>query len=395
MVDSNRSDEGKEAGVWAIDELASQLGSDWMERVAQHEGSAPPELLLSPFHAVAFGEVLDFALRLRLLRDVEGMAVVRGDLKTDLRQQRRLHSRVVLDVAALALQRGHGVALEKRLASGLAPTDVIVTTPAGVLVSEVFAILTDQVMQEGMDYTDSLTREVRRICRANGVELDGRLQVVLTAEQTSIWLTQVEQTARLVKADGQLRVVDHEVGRVTVMSRIEAAQHKSSFAGPVVTGRGNDRLGAILRKKAEQAVAAGATWIRADVLDGLWQFTQWAGWSLHNKGEAIAREVRQALSPVEGIDGAVLSCGPAMAQGDFAGESTRLSEGGFAVRRTFPPCRVRETVVVLLRGEQESAADLWVALYDGEPDWLDWALKTVGLPPASAVVGHQPIVGVT
>jgi len=62
MEESSRSEEGKAAGVWAIGELRTYLGDDWMERVAQHEGSAPSELILSPIHAVAFGELLDLAL---------------------------------------------------------------------------------------------------------------------------------------------------------------------------------------------------------------------------------------------------------------------------------------------------------------------------------------------
>ena len=119
MSESVRSAEGQAAGIWAIDVLRDRLGHDWVERVAVAEGRAPSDLLLSMVHAVAFGELLDLALRLHLLRNVEGMAVVRRDLKNDLREQRRLHTRVVLNVAALALQRGHDVAMEKRVAVDL------------------------------------------------------------------------------------------------------------------------------------------------------------------------------------------------------------------------------------------------------------------------------------
>lgn len=119
MSESARSDEGRAAGIWAIDVLRDQLGHHWMERAALAEGRAPSDLLLSMVHAVAFGELLDLALRLHLLRNVEGMGVVRRDLKNDLREQRRLHTRVLLNVAALALQHGHGVAMEKRVAVDL------------------------------------------------------------------------------------------------------------------------------------------------------------------------------------------------------------------------------------------------------------------------------------
>ena len=393
IEESSRSDEGKTAGVWAIDELKSQLGDDWMERVGQHEGSAPSQLTLSPSHAVAFGELLDLSLRLHLLRDVEGMGVVRRDLKTDLREERRLHTRVVLDVAALAHQRGYHVAVEKRLAADLAPIDVVVTTPDGVLECEVFAVLIDDAMRLGMDYTERIDQELCRIRWENGVEVDGQLQAVLTDEQTAAWLAQVEEAAKQVKIGGTARVVDHPVGPVTVVPRVEAGRRKVGFTGPLVTGKGNNRLGTILRKKGKQAVGSGAAWIRADVLDGRWQFTQWAGWPLPTKGEAIAQEVREALSDIDGIAGAVLSCGPVMNQGTFVGESARLRDGGFAIRRTFAPFRVRETVVVPLRSEHDDEAAKWVELYDGEPDWLDWALATVGLSSAAAVLDHVPMTG--
>ena len=190
---------------------------------------------------------------------------------------------------------------------------------------------------KAVDYTDSLTREVRRICWGNGVELDGQLQAVLTEEATSDWLARVEEVALLVKSDGEAREVDHPIGAVRIFSLADAARRTTSFTGPPMTARGNDRLGGILRKKAQQAAAAGATWICAEVLDGLWQFTPWARWNLPAKSEAIAAQVRQALGGIEGIHGAVLSCGPAMAQGEFVGESTRLADGGFALRRVFAP----------------------------------------------------------
>ena len=214
------------------------------------------------------------------------------------------------------------------------------------------------------------TREVRRICWGNGVELDGQLQAVLTEEATSDWLARVEEVALLVKSDGEAREVDHPIGAVRIFSLADAARRTTSFTGPPMTARGNDRLGGILRKKAQQAAAAGATWICAEVLDGLWQFTPWARWNLPAKSEAIAAQVRQALGGIEGIHGAVLSCGPAMAQGEFVGESTRLADGGFALRRVFAPVRVRETVVIPLHTQHSGEAMTWVELYDGEPDWL-------------------------
>ena len=390
MATSLRSDAGRMAGVWALSELRSQLGDDWLDRVAASEGSIPSEILMADMHAVAFAEMLDFALRLRLLRDVEGTIDVRRALRSDLRQEYRVHAHAVLGVAALAQRRGYGVALEKRRAPGGRPTDVVVTSPSAELACEVFVVLADHLMREGMAATSAVTDAVRRICWGHRVEFGGHVDASLSAEGLEALFAEVEQVARAVELDGSARVVERQATRIEVVSMDEAAQREMSFTGPVVSGKGHDRLDEILRTKAEQAVAAGAGWIRADVLDGLWQFTPWATWDLPAKGEALAGEIRSALSDVDGIAGAVLSCGPAMAQGLFVAESARLAGGGFAIRRTFEPIRVRETVVVpMLPGHENEAAE-WVALYDAEPGWLDWALLQVGLRPAAHVLDRTP-----
>src|SRR4051812_20728231 len=98
MSRSQRSDGGKAAGLWAIDVLERQLGRDWPELVWKAERRMPPELANASGHAVAFAELLDFALQLELLREAPGMGKVRRTLMTDLRSQARAHTRVQLQL---------------------------------------------------------------------------------------------------------------------------------------------------------------------------------------------------------------------------------------------------------------------------------------------------------
>lgn len=383
MSDSSRSDEGRAAGVWAIDRLSRYLPDGWLR------SSAGRGLCLAPFHAIAFAELVELALRLDLLGDVPGMAKVRRDLIRDVTAGRRYHTRIELEAAGLAAQHGYPVRLEDRLHPGVAPTDVIITTPWGTVAAETFAVLLDDRMRAGMAYSEALSAALNQACWEHQVCLDGQLGEVLSEADTAAWAARIAEAAALVRADGHKRPVEHRAGRVWVLRMEDAHSGVTSFSGPPLHGADNDRLGLRLAGKGAQAVQAGATWVRADALDGLWQFTPWSMWPLPAKAEAIAAEVRRALSPVEGLEGAVLSSGPAMAQGEFRGESARVAGGGFALRRLLPAGRVRETIIVPVR--DDPVVDLWRELYDAEPAWLDWALTRTGLSPSADILTVRPV----
>jgi hypothetical protein len=374
--------------LWAIEQLQHNLGGEWPEHTWAKD-EPPPFLLAASYHAIAFSDLLDLALRVHLMRDIPGIAKVRRDLQKDLTSDRRLHSGVILDVAGLACHKGYEVTLETQVTTKAAPTDVVVTTPAGVIATETLVVHTDAVMRDGMAYSETVTREAERICLVQGVSLDGQIPHSASPEETLSWLAEVEAAAKLVAADGEIRMVENSAGRVAVVPEGAGAPAQNLFSGPPITGGDTRRLGGILRKKAKQAVASGGQWIRADVLDGLWQFTQWSTWTLLAKGEALAAEVRESLADIEGLRGAVLTSGPMMAQGTFFPESQKLSGGGHAIRRTFAPFRVRETIVIPVVGGQEAQSEEWRDMYDAEPYWLDWALSKVGLPPAFEVFGDS------
>jgi hypothetical protein len=62
-------------------------------------------------------------------------------------------------------------------------------------------------------------------------------------------------------------------------------------------------------QKARQAARSGSGWLRVDVLDGMWQFTPWAGAGLRAKIGEIAPLVQLALDQAPESDGAVLTSG--------------------------------------------------------------------------------------
>jgi hypothetical protein len=121
---------------------------------------------------------------------------------------------------------------------------------------------------------------------------------------------------------------------------------------------------------------------------GMWQFTPWSNAGLRAKIDEIVPLIRQALDQIPGSDGAVLTGGGVLAQGDFYGESARGVQDYYALRRVLPARRVRETMIVPVTARGCSQAGIWRELYNTEESWLDWALSRAGLRPCADIFGH-------
>jgi hypothetical protein len=121
----------------------------------------------------------------------------------------------------------------------------------------------------------------------------------------------------------------------------------------------------------------------------MWQFTPWARAGLRAKIEELAGLTIRALRQVPGIDGAVLSNGAGLAQGEFHGESARTPNGCYGIRRLLPAARVRETMIIPVTSLGRDQASIWLGMYDAEEHWLDWALSRAGLPTRDQIFGSQ------
>jgi len=385
---STRSEAGRSAGIWALDVLEEVLGEDWLGRVIEREGRPPDSFLYVSAHAVAFLQVLELALRLKLLEAVPGMGRVRADLARDPVGSRRAHTSLLLEVASLALRQGELVAVESKTSGSPNPADILL---AGALPVETFVILMDDAMRKNRAYSSQVGNQVIQIGLRHDVWISGKLAECLDAAETSTWLAVLEETAAQVEADGIERAVDHEAGSVRVTSLSRSHTASAPFSGPDEVGRGWPRVASKLRDKAVQAQASGATWLRVDLMDGLWQFSPWGQSALPDKTEAIADWTRQALASAVGLNGVVVTCGSALAEGQFVADFYSGEAGVLGMRRIIDVWRVREAIIIPLAPRSLQDAGRWLALYDDEGLWLDWALERVGLPPAKDVTCFQPI----
>jgi hypothetical protein len=282
-----------------------------------------------------------------------------------------------LEVGALAARGGYTVACEDRVRPRAPPSDVVLRCDEHTLRIETFAIIRDKRSQEKAAYWERLLFDVKQIEWRHDTPISGVIPKQLDDAASAELLRLVEQAAQQTAATNEEHVVSWQSAELRVLPtgttdwQLEAGAEES-IGWPRVAGK--------LRQKAKQAQASGSSWLRADILDGTWQFTPWARASLRAKIDEMARQVQPLLSQVAGISGVALSSGAGVAQGQFVGESARSIGECYGLRRVLPAVRVRETMIVPVSAAGREQARLLVDLYGAEESWLDWALDRFGLP---------------
>jgi len=374
----------REASLWALDQLEQCMGSDWLERYWDTAKHVPAEVNLGGAHAGALGSLLELALRFNLLAGTPGLGSVQKEMKNDLRDDRRRHAALQLEVAGLAMRAGFTVALEHRSSRQAPPSDVLMQRDQAALRVETFAIILDQHSQEGRAYWDRATDALRRINWEFDVGIAGDLGERLDDNAFAELLRLIEDAARKTVETGREHPVMFKGAQLQVLP---PGSTDYELRGGIETSQGWSRIEARLMQKATQAARAGGGWLRADIMDGTWQFTPWARASLHAKVNQIGELLRSAMSQIDGVDGIVVSNGACVAQGQFHGLSTRTADHWYGFVRPLEGSRVRETVIIPVTPQGLGEADLWAELYNTEGSWLDWALCQTELPASQQIFG--------
>jgi hypothetical protein len=375
----------RKATLWALDELEQRMGRDWPGRYWDAAGHVPEEVNLGAVHVAALGSLLDLALRFHLLAASPGLGSVQKEMRTDLRDDRRRHAALQLEVGGLAVRYGADVALESRVSRESPPSDVLARRGGTTLRVETFAVILDQSSREARAYWDRMTGAIRGVSAQFGVDVAGDLGGRLGEQDATELLRLIEAAARAV---GETRREAPVAFREADLRVLPAGSSPCELRGGVESGRGWPRVEARLLQKAAQSARAGGGWLRADLMDGTWQFTEWARASLHDKTGEIGELLKSSLGRVDGVDGIVISSGACFAQGEFHGLSTRSADRCYGFVRPLPGHRVRETMIIPVTAPGRAEADMWAELYNSEDTWLDWALSRAGLPACREIFGR-------
>jgi hypothetical protein len=165
----------RHATLWALDQLERSMGHDWLQRYWRAAGHVPEEVNLGGPHVAALGGLLELGLRLRLLAGSPGLGGVQKEMRSDLRDDRRRHAALQLEVGGLAMRAGAAVALETRASRDLPPSDVLMQWDEVGLRVETFAIILDKSSREGRAYWDRITQAIMWINAKFDVNVTGDL----------------------------------------------------------------------------------------------------------------------------------------------------------------------------------------------------------------------------
>ena len=381
---NGRSDAWREAGRWALTVLEKRLGADWPANVRRKSSNGgAPELAFAAGHVVAYAQVLEWALRLELLDGCDGYAKARKAIANDPRPEQLAHSRVQLEVAALALKSGTKPMLEPPSRHGR-PADIAFDIDNRRLVVEARVILTSEDWRERELETDGIFEAIHRIETRHGVRCEGQLTEFLSEDDLGDLLSALEASARLVAAGLEPRPLVQRGSTITVVPRTRSEPR--ALSGPQIRTNSWARIAPRIVEKAEAAVASGASWLRLDAHDGIWQFTEWSTLPLAKKVRVLADAVRPLLA---GLEGAVISCGALLAQGAFVDEHVTVGPGLIGIRRNLPFMRVRETLIMPTGDSPCSPAQTWSDLYADEFQWMGWALNELRLPRLEEILAHN------
>jgi hypothetical protein len=192
-------------------------------------------------------------------------------------------------------------------------------------------------------------------------------------------LLQVQQAAAAVLADGVPRDVNRPDIEFHLASWSDPNGTEVVLEGPSTPGAEWRRAHGIINGKAHDWVGSPLpVWLRFDLLDGTWLFSNWAQRPLPDKTEWMAALMTDAVAGTD-VAGVVVSCGsrldPSAQDESYAGTG-----GIIGLRRHLDPLRARETIIVPLSKVGAGHQRLWVSLYDAEPGWMPAALRSAALP---------------
>jgi hypothetical protein len=234
-----------------------------------------------------------------------------------------------------------------------------------------------------MAYDQSLGSRLHMLAPDLGIS--GHWDVRLPPNETDQLLAEVEAVAAQVTADG----VSRDVTRPGI--EFHLAPWSSSpdgteitLEGPNTPAAGWRRARQLVNEKAQDWVGSPVpVWLRFDLLDGTWLFSDWAQRSLPEKTEWMAALIADAVGGTA-VAGAVISCGPRI-DPSAVGEHYAGTGGIVGLRTRLDPLRFRETIIVPLSADGARHKQLWRRLYEAETHWLADALTSASLPALEEV----------
>lgn len=362
-----------------MERVRAALGDTWPQRWHARYGRLPQFVGDAGNNALAYVQLVETGLRLERLAGTLRLKRLTNEWSRDPQEIRLLHVRLQLEVAALASSLGASVEFEApiELPHTRRPADVVISAEGEKLIAECFCVYTDDSTAGALAYDRNLGFRLHMM--AIDLKLSGHWDVRLPPAETDQLLAEVEQTVAQVLAGGVARDVTRPGVELHLAPWSAPDGTEVTLEGPDTSAAGWRRARGIINGKAQDWVGSPApVWLRFDLLDGTWMFSDWAQRSLPGKTQWMAALLAEAVAGT-GVAGAVVSAGPAI--DPRAPEQEYIGPCGFVGLRTrLDPLRYRETIIVPLSSAGARHKQLWRSIYKAETHWLKDALASASLP---------------
>lgn len=372
----------REAALWALGVLESELGARWPERTWAKFGRLTGPVAMSGAYVFAYVELLELALRLQLLHDALGRDRLTKLMKRTVAAMDMAHLRVQLEVAGFAARAGVGVTFEPQVSGSRRRGDLLIDFGSESVLIECAAMGRADTAVEDDGWMQRVANDLRLLNVNPGVGITATFTERLDDDATVALLEHVRRASAFVAAGGTAPA--HRVEGAVV--ELHADRDRYEISGPPQKTDHGKKLQRLVRAKGGQTSGELPAWICIHSLDALFWGDEWNATPLPRKLDAFADLFAQALTDYPHVAGVVISNGLSLVDSRRDNEQANLSSGAYAVRQPVPPIRHREAYVVPV-GEAPTTAgvDFFATSYESEPDWLPWALSANGLPTPVAI----------
>jgi hypothetical protein len=314
---------------------------------------------------------------------VPGHQEVRRDTRNNITAHRLLHTLAQARLAAMGLYQGVEVAVEPGKAGG--PGDVLWNSPHGQVFIEIATFGPDPARELEEAHHDR--HWMHLLALADGpIWWEGYVPGFLNRADEARWLQATAVAAAQCRETGRPTEVPGPNG-TSLFARPGRQSADTGTFGPPLDLDFSARLERVLDQKGAQTQDAGVAWIWVEDYGGTHPLHPFASLPLGAKIPALARLASPALTGRPHVAGVTWS--RAEQHRDQPPDEHAESDQGLAIQCALPVEHYRQTVIayrqLILPGQARVLAQACL----GEPQWLDWALRRLGVTGGTATLLRQ------